>query len=101
MDLYQVLSVLGVSGLLGVFYKYIMRRIADNEEKTKAVRLGVQALLRDRMIQAYRFWSEKGYAPIEEKDNFENMYKQYHSLGENGVMDEVHREFLKLPTEQE
>jgi hypothetical protein len=35
--------------------------------------------------------------------NVENMYQQYHSLGENGVMDDMHLRFMNLPigSEQE
>ena len=31
------------------------------------------------------------------RENFENCWKQYHSLGVNGVMDDLHSKFLKLP----
>lgn len=34
-----------------------------------------------------------------ERDNFENCWKQYHSLGVNGVMDDLHRKFLELSTD--
>ena len=44
-------------------------------------------------------YSEKGYAPIYARDNFENCWKQYHSLGVNGVMDDLHRKFLELSTD--
>ena len=33
------------------------------------------------------------------RDNFENCWKQYHSLGVNGVMDDLHRKFLELSTD--
>ena len=32
-------------------------------------------------------------------DYFENMYQQYHSLGKNGVMDDIHEKFKALPLE--
>lgn len=62
-----------------------------------AVKLGLQAVLRDRLIESYNHYSEKGYAPIYARDNFENMYNQYHALGANGVMDDMHKAFLDLP----
>ena len=66
-----------------------------------AVKKGVQALLRSQMIADYNKWSEKGYAPIYARENFENCWKRYHALGENGVMDDLHEKFLDLPMEAE
>lgn len=69
--------------------------------RQKAVELGVQALLRDRMLHSYNKYIDQGYAPIFAKENFENMYKQYHELGGNGVMTQLHVTFMELPTEKE
>ena len=33
------------------------------------------------------------------KENFENVYTNYHSLGLNGVMDGIRKSFMELPTE--
>lgn len=77
--------------------KYILHRIKKNDEKTDALCKGVQALLRDRMYQSYDRYTEKGYAPIYAKENFLNMYKPYHILGQNGVMDGKKDEFMALP----
>ena len=41
----------------------------------------------------------QGYATSDDRQNFENMYVQYHSLGENGVMDDVRQKFFALPME--
>jgi hypothetical protein len=65
----------------------------------KGVKLGVQALLRSQMIHDYNKWSERGYAPIYARENFQNCWNQYHSLGANGVMDDIHNKFFLLPIE--
>ncbi len=62
-----------------------------------SIQLGVQALLRDRLYDMYYKYHERGYAPWYAKENFENLYKQYHSLGENGVMDDYRTKFMRLP----
>lgn len=97
MTLSSGLSLLFGSGILVSVGRYFMSRIKENDRKTEAVCLGVQALLRDRLISTYNHHLEKGSAPIYAKDNFENMWKQYHNLGANGVMDEIHEKFLNLP----
>ena len=101
MTVSNVLSLLFGSGLLVSFAKYLVTRIKSNESKTEAVCLGVQALLRDRLIENYNYYSHKGWAPIYAKENFENMWKQYHALGVNGVMDDVHARFMELPDRKE
>ena len=58
-----------------------------------------EALLRDRLYWTYNHYNSKGYAPIYARENFTNMYNQYHSLGANGVMDDIKEKFESLPTE--
>jgi len=65
----------------------------------RSVRLGVQALLRDRLLQGYKFYRQQGWADEDDRSNLENIYQQYHHLGANGVMDNLHTRFLDLPTE--
>lgn len=93
----SILSLLCGSGLLVTVGRYFLNRIKATDQKTEAVCLGVQALLRSQMIADYNKYVDKGYAPIYAKQNFENMWKQYHNLGANGVMDEIHRAFIALP----
>lgn len=100
MDFKWWISLLFGSGLLITVGKYFINRFKANEQKTEAVCLGVQALLRDRLIHLYNKHAEKGYAPIYAKENFNNMYTQYHNLGENGVMDEIKDKFLALPDKE-
>ena len=101
MELYQILSLTLGSGLLITILTGVWKRIKQNENKTESVQLGVQALLRDRLYSTYLKYAEKGYAPIYARENFENMYKQYHVLGANGVMDDIYRKFMSLPLEKE
>lgn len=91
MTIYQWLCVLSIPTILAVVVKYFVAQI-------KGVRLGVQALLRAQMIADYNKWEERGYAPIYARQNFENCWQQYHNLGVNGVMDDLHQKFLQLPT---
>ena len=101
MTLYQILSLLFGSGLLITILTAVWRKIKQNEKKTESVQLGVQALLRDRLYSTYLKYAEKGYAPIYARENFENMYNQYHILGANGVMDDIYHKFMQLPLEKE
>ena len=92
MSIYQVRCLLGVPALCAGVLKIVFHQI-------RGVKLGVQALLRAQMIHDYNKYTELGYAPIYARQNFENCWKQYHSLGANGVMDDIHEKFLRLPTD--
>ena len=93
MTIYQILVLLGLEGLFSTVVIWVWNQV-------KGVRKGVQALLRAQMINDYNKWSERGYAPIYARQNFENCWEQYHSLGVNGVMDDLHHKFLELPTKE-
>lgn len=99
MTLSNILTLLFGSGLLTTVAGYFYARLKAYERENDALKKGVQALLRDRLYDKYEKYSELGYAPIRVRENFENMWKQYHSLGKNGVMDDIHIKFMALPTE--
>jgi len=97
MTTYQILSLLGFPTVLFTLYGYFWKSLKKLKLTNDAVRLGVQALLRSEMIREWNKYSELGYAPIYARENFENCWKQYHSLGVDGVMDDVYKKFMSLP----
>lgn len=109
MDWTEIFKLLGggslVAALITAITKYFVNKFRKQfevqDEVNKALKLGIQALLRDRLLQGYRYYRDKGYATYEDRMNWENLYKQYHSLGENGVMDDIRNKFLALPTKAE
>lgn len=97
MTVYQWLCLLGVPALIAAIFKYLHSLVKKNALDTAAVKAGLQALLRSQMISDYNKWEERGFAPIYARENFENCWKQYHSLDVNGVMDDLRNKFLELP----
>lgn len=96
MDEYIVKYILGI--LLSAITGYAVAIYREN----KALKSGMQAMLRDRMIQAYNHYHEdKGYMPIYAKESFAACYDSYHALGENGVMDAIYQKVIHLPTSKE
>lgn len=95
--IYDVLCDLGIIALLGGAFTVALKTAFA---QIKGIKLGVKALLRAQMIGDYNKFMEKGYAPIYAKQNFQNCWEQYHAIkGPNGVMDDIHDKFLRLPTE--
>ena len=72
MTVYQWLCLLGVPALIAGGFKYLYSSLKKNTADTEAVKIGIQALLRSQMIADYNKWTDRGYAPIYARDNFEN-----------------------------
>lgn len=60
-------------------------------------KLGLQAVIKNTLKTRYEKWINEGHAPLDAKDDLERMYKVYHQLGANGVMDSLREKFLALP----
>lgn len=107
-------SLVGVPAIIsGIFALIISRMLKKRDAKqaeiiqqnqvmeaqNKAIMLGVQAFLRDRLLQGYRHYITKGWADYDDRENLENIYTQYHALGANGIMDDMRNQFRTLPTQ--
>lgn len=88
--LWDIIKAAGIPALL-------MGLIITTWLQTRAVKKGVQALLRDRLLQGYKYYRAQGWADEDDRTNLENVYQQYHALGANGVMDDLRARFLALP----
>lgn len=95
-----VITLITSSGIIGILTKTILSRIKKVEQRNKALELGVQALLRAEMIEQYEKYKSRGAAPLYARDNYENMWVQYESLGANGVMSDIHNKFMNLPVDE-
>ena len=123
MNVYQWLCVFAVPNLVFMFWQTIInKRTRKKEEEVatrraeieaqqkeikeqndileaqnKATMLGVQALLRDRLLQAFKHYKNQGYADYSDRENVHNMFVQYEALGTNSVMDDLYEQFKELP----
>ena len=93
MTVYNWLSLLGVPGMFAALGSFICMQFRQN----RAVKNGMKAILRDSLLRAYHACAGQGYATSDDRENFEDLYIQYHSLGGNGVMEDVRQRFLALP----
>lgn len=107
---------LGGSALITALVNFIFNLIVNSAKKRHelaqsianevkreddTLKRGVQALLRHELYELYdEYYTRKGYAPLDIKNDFENIYMCYHNLGRNGVMDGLHQRFMTLPDEE-
>ena len=96
MNIFQIMSLLGVPSFFSII-AYFIKKFKQYQTEMDAIKAGMQAMLRAQMVADYNLWHNKGYAPLYAKDNFENVWKKYDALGENGVMSSIHDEFMALP----
>lgn len=85
--------------LVGVL-SYFMKRVLGKIKRLELVEGGMQALLRDRIIQIYNHCMDRGFCPIYERENAEKLYTQYHALGGNGTVTDLMTKLKALPTEK-
>lgn len=65
---------------------YLYKKYKQTNTQQKAIELGVQALLRDRIVQSYYHYEERGWITLHGLENVNAMYKEYHALGGNGTV---------------
>ena len=105
MTVYQWLCFLGVQGIITLVLSWVISKKLNTADakaeqakrETAAIAEGVKALLRDRLLQGYKHYIEKGWADMDDRSNMENVWRQYHALGGNGDMNDLRRTFRHLP----
>ena len=110
----KIASLVGIPSIISGIFALVVTRmlkkrdakqeqiVAQNiemEKQNKAIMLGVQAFLRDRLLQGYKHYLAKGWADYDDRENLENIYAQYHALGANGIMDDMRNQFRNLPSQ--
>ena len=85
------------NALAGAIITLLWTILRAKKRENDALKEGMQALLRDRIIQAYNHYSDKGWIPIYAMESIEACYKSYEELGENGVIDNLMRQLRELP----
>lgn len=84
--------------IAGAVISYMFALYRAKKRENDALRAGVQALLRDRIIQAYNHYAcEKGWIPIYAKESIDACYRSYEALGDNGVIDSLMEQLNELP----
>ena len=71
--------------------------VTDIKKSNESQNVGLQAVLKDLLKIRYLEWINKGYAPMDARDDLERMYSAYHGLGANGVLTNLRNKFMELP----
>lgn len=70
--------------------------VVATHRRNRAMEHGMTAILRQQLIELHRIWViERGYAPVEIKEQADDIYEAYSGLGGNGTGTELHRQILE------
>lgn len=84
--------------IAGAIISYLFALYRAKKKENDALKAGLQALLRDRIIQAYNHYvQDKGWIPIYAKESIDACYRSYEALGDNGVIDSLVEQLNELP----
>ena len=96
----EQIESLVIAFFVGAVLTYFSTRWSTILKKVDKLEIGVQALLRDRMLQMFSYYKEKGKkVPLRERESFECMFQAYTDNDGNSFMPDVRDEFLQLPHE--
>ncbi len=90
-----------IATMLAIGYRKLSKKIKVTNAENEALKCGMRALLRDRIIQGYNHYMEKGCWPIYAQDSMGDMFKQYKALGGNGTVCNLMEALEGLPVERQ
>jgi len=76
----------------------LQTKMTRAEDKLGVMQNGVLALSRDRLVQSELHFIKQGEVPMQVKENLNQMEIAYTTMGGNGVVPNIHSEFMELPT---
>lgn len=86
-----------INVISGCVITLLITMCKQKKKQNDALKAGLQALLRDRIIQAYNHYvQDKGWIPIYAKESIDACYKSYEALGDNGVIDNLMEQINEL-----
>ena len=91
-----VIACLGSSGLTAIVLAILQRRWSCHD-KQDALVAGLKVLTVDRVRYLGRCYILDGKITLEDRENLEEMYTAYKSLGGNGHLETIMSEVRRLP----
>lgn len=81
---------------LPIVLGYVVCLLKERKKDRGALEKGMMLLLRAKLIEYHKEWTDRGYITTHGIQNFLEMYEVYHSLGGNGMVTHLKEEVEKL-----
>ena len=90
-----------ITAIAGMGYRSVSKKLKVEHNKNEAIAEGVQALLRENIVENYNKYTDRGYCPIYAKESIKRAYASYHKLDGNDVASELYHKLLSMPEDLE
>lgn len=99
----EFVAWLGVLGIPSIFTMtcWCIKSCIHYTKQLKVLAKAQQAQMRSQLLDQYHFYMDDGWISEEHMEDWENQYKAYHSLGENGILDSRREQLLQLPNKKQ
>lgn len=84
------------TGIIGYIGGMMKKRISKEIDEDKAIKNGLRALLREKIIEICDRCIDRGYVHIHNLESIDDLYVQYHELGGNGMVTKLVEDTKKL-----
>lgn len=89
-----------VLAVLSWLFKKLRDQMKEEHDRNEAIAQGVQALLRESIVNGYSRYQDMGYCPVYAKESLRKVYLSYHNLGGNDVATSLYHKILNMPETQ-
>lgn len=79
--------------------KRLRKKMQAEELKNRAIAIGVQAMLRDTIVNTYNKYKDRGYMPIYARESLKKIYEAYQGLGGNDVAHDLYEKMRHWGTD--
>lgn len=86
-----------VLGFIITFLTYLYRKLINYNKMIQYIKDGIKALLKNKIIEKYHYHKEIGTITIFDKQLISDLYREYHNLDGNGIIDDLMDEINNLP----
>lgn len=95
----EVIAWLGTLGIPSIFLMttWCVKTVKKYAKQVSVLAKAQQAQMRSQLLEQYHYYMDSGWISEEHMEDWENQYKAYHCLGENGILDSRRADLLKLP----
>ena len=96
----EFITWMGMLGSPSIFAMtaWCIKSCIQYTRQLKVLAKAQQAQMRSQLLEQYHKYMKDGYISEEHMEDWENQYQAYHSLGENGILDNRRNTLLKLPS---
>lgn len=93
--LFSILLMIA-TGVIGYIGGMMKKRISKEIDEDRAIKNGLRALLREKIIEICDRCIDRGYVHIHNLESIDDLYIQYHELGGNGMVTKLVEDTKKL-----